>query len=131
MILRGLLHLIVLYLCSTKWKRQTSLGLELLSPEPAPSPAQARAPASSPPVAVPVYRPELELYYRSQLLAPAAQLNQLQYSSYLAQLAALARVQRGPASPASVSPPSPVSSPPPSDCTTITLTQGTKTRCSN
>ena len=106
----------------TKWKRQTSLGLELLTtespgptrgPEPAlcPAPGLQLAPAAA-----------LELYYRSQLgagLAPVAPLplstgpslslilQSTQYSTYLAQLAA--RVRN---SSSSMSCSSPASSPP-------------------
>ena len=87
----------------TKWKRQTSLGLEMLSDTPRPTEPQLYTPAFGPQAA-------LELYYHSQLrnlpLLTPLMLPNTQYSAYLAQLAARARS----ASSSSTSPP-PTSSP--------------------
>ena len=106
----------------TKWKRQTSLGLELLTSDP-PGPARGPDPALCPAPGLQLApAAALELYYRSQLgagMAPVAPLplpsaapslslilQSTQYSTYLAQLAA--RVRNS----SSLSCSSPTSSPP-------------------
>merc|ERR1712029_621746 len=78
----------------TKWKRQTSLGLEMLSDNQRPTP-EATASYSQGIQLQP--GAALEMYYRSQirnlqlpLLSPLI-LQNTQYSTYLAQLAARAR----------------------------------------
>ena len=94
----------------TKWKRQTSLGLEMLSDRPRPAqetPASYSQGIQLQPGAA------LEMYYRSQirnlqlpLLSPLI-LQNTQYSTYLAQLAARARSASSSSSSAT-----PTSSPP-------------------
>ena len=91
----------------TKWKRQTSLGLEMMTEPPR---------ATEPPPYSPPYGPQaaLELYYQAHLrnlpLLSPLMLPNTRYSAYLAQLAARARN----ASSSSASPP-PTSSSPPSN----------------
>ena len=77
----------------TKWKRQTSLGLELLdgeSPPPSSTATRNAANPTSPSPAAPHH--PLELYYSRLLpLLPLMLPQHHQYSAYLAHLAARAR----------------------------------------
>ena len=79
---------------STKWKRQASLGLEILTETPQ---SRAASPAGAESLQSQYSSSQIELYYRQQLrnlqlplLSPLL-LQHTQYSTYLAQLAARAR----------------------------------------
>ena len=94
----------------TKWKRQTSLGLEMMTENQRQVGGESQSPLY--PAALQVSpQSALEIYYRNQLrhlpalslpLVSPLVLQNTQYSSYLAQLAARARTASSSSSPPSV-----------------------------